>query len=113
MKRLDREIKELEEELADVQPLLDELAQLRRTRATLLSERSVTGSISSRTRLTMEQVIHAFRENDNDPMTPGELATAIGVDPTVVRSHLNRHADTRYRKNGDGAWTLIGEDEEE
>jgi hypothetical protein len=108
---LDEQIEELEEKLKKAQPLIDELTRLKRTRATLLSERSVTGSISGRTRLTMEEVIHAFRTNDNDPMTPAELATAIGTDVTVVRSHLNRHADVRYRKNGDGAWHLIGEDE--
>jgi response regulator of citrate/malate metabolism len=112
-KRLDKEIKELEEELEEVQPLIDELAQLKRTRATLLSERSVTGGINKGTRLTMEEVITALRANDNDPMTPQEIATELGVDPTVVRSHLNRHSDVRYRKNGDGKWHLIGEDTEE
>jgi predicted ArsR family transcriptional regulator len=57
----------------------------------------------------MESVIHAMRENDNESMTAVEVAQAIGVDPTVVRSHLNRYKDQRYEKNGDG-WTLIGED---
>jgi response regulator of citrate/malate metabolism len=108
---LDDQIEELATKLAKVQPLIDELNQLRRTRATLLSERSVTGGVSRGTRLTMEQVIQAFRENENEPMTPNELAEQLGVDPTVTRSHLNRHADTRYRKNGEGAWTLIGEKE--
>lgn len=113
LKRLDKEIKELEEELEEVQPLIDELTQMKRTRATLLSERSVTGGISRGTRLTMEEVITALRANDNDPMSPQEIATALGVDPTVVRSHLNRHNDSRYRKNGDGKWHLIGEGDEE
>jgi len=108
---LDQQIAELEEKLRKAQPFIDELAQLKRTRATLLSERSVTGNIRSGTRLTMEQVIHAFRENDNEPMTANDLATSIGVDPTVVRSHLNRHADVRYAKNGDGNWRLLGEGE--
>jgi len=115
---IDEQIAELEEKLAKAQPLIDELTQLKRTRATLLSERSVTGNIRSGTRLTMEQVIHAFRENDNDPLTPRELGAALGVDETVIRSHLNRYKDVRYTKNGDGAWRLIGndpqdEDEEE
>lgn len=110
---LDEEIADLEEKLVKVQPLIDELNQLKRTRATLLSERSVTGGIRSGTRLTMEQVIQAFRENENDPMTPNDLSDKLGVDVTVVRSHLNRHADTRYRKNGDGNWSLIGEGEDE
>jgi hypothetical protein len=110
---LDEQIDELETKLRKVQPLIDELNQLKRTRATLLSERSTTGGISARTRLTMEQVIHALRENDNEPMTPVEIAAALGTDATVVRSHLNRHADVRYRKDGDGGWVLIGEDEED
>lgn len=111
LKRLDKEIAELEEELSEVQPLVDELNQMKRTRMTLLSERSVTGNISRGTRLTMEAVIQAFRQNDNDPMTPAEVASAVGVDETVARSHLNRHKDARYRKNGDGKWHLIGGDD--
>lgn len=107
---IDQEIAELEEKLAKAQPLIDELNQLKRTRATLLSERSVTGGIRSNVRLTMEQVIQAFRENDSDPMTPRQLASAVGVDETVVRSHLNRHKGTRYRNNGDGQWALIGKE---
>ena len=109
---IDANIAELEEKLEKVQPYIDELNQLKRTRATLLSERSVTGSVRSNTRLTMEQVIQAFRENENDPMTARELGGALGVDETVVRSHLNRHKDTRYAKNGDGNWSLIGKESE-
>jgi DNA-binding transcriptional ArsR family regulator len=105
---IDEEIKALEKKLERVQPLVDELNQLRKTRMTLLSERSVTGAVSNRTQLTMETVIHALRENGNDGMTPGELAEAVGVDASVVRSHLNRYSDTRYRKNGDNKWYLIG-----
>jgi len=111
LEAIDEEIAELEDKLQKVQPLIDELNQLKRTRATLLSERTTTGSIGARTRLNMESVIHALRENDNEPMTAVDIASAIGVDPTVVRSHLNRYKDQRYEKDGDG-WTLIGEDEE-
>jgi response regulator of citrate/malate metabolism len=111
LEAIDEEISELEEKLQKVQPLIDELNQLKRTRATLLSERTTTGSIGARTRLNMESVIHALRENDNEPMTAVDIASAIGVDPTVVRSHLNRYKDQRYEKDGEG-WTLIGEDEE-
>jgi response regulator of citrate/malate metabolism len=111
LEAIDEEIAELEDKLQKVQPLIDELNQLKRTRATLLSERTTTGSIGARTRLNMESVIHALRENDNEPMTAVDIASAIGVDPTVVRSHLNRYKDQRYEKDGEG-WTLIGEDEE-
>ena len=109
---LDASIAELEEKLEKVQPYIDELTQLKRTRATLLSEKSVTGSVRSNTRLTMEQVIQAFRENEYEAMTPQELGKELGVDETVVRSHLNRHKDTRYAKNGDGNWTLIRKESE-
>lgn len=109
---LDEQIEELEEKLRKAQPFIDELSQLKRTRATLLSERTTTGGIGSRTRLTMETVIHALRSNENGAMTPGEIAEKVGVDPTIVRSHLNRYADTRYRKEDDG-WVLIGEQDEE
>jgi len=115
---LDEQIAVLEEKLAKAQPLIDELAQLKRARATLLSEKSVTGNVRSNTQVTMEQVIHAMRENGGGAMTAVEIATAIGANPTVVRSHLNRHKDERYHRNGEG-WTLIGgngkgeEDEDE
>jgi hypothetical protein len=109
LEALDAEIEELEQKLAKFQPYIDELAQLRKTRATLLSERTTTGSVGSRTKLTMETVIQAMRSSDNGPLTAVEIADMVGVDPTVVRSHLNRYADVRYRKDG-SAWSLIGEE---
>lgn len=109
---LDEQIGSLEKKLAKFQPFIDELAQLKKTRATLLAERTVTGGVRSGTQVTMEQVIHALRENENEPMTAVEVAAQIGADTTVVRSHLNRHKDVRYHRNGDG-WTLIGEGEED
>lgn len=109
---LDEQIDELEAKLQKVQPLIDELAKLKKTRATLLSEKSVTGGVRAGTQVTMEQVIHALRENDNDPMTPPEIATAISADVTVVRSHLNRHKDVRYKREAEG-WVLIGEDSDD
>ena len=110
---LDEQINELEEKLRKVQPIIDELNQLKKTRATLLSERTTTGAVGSRTRLNMESVVHALRENENEGMNAQAIADAIGVDVTVVRSHLNRYKDTRYEKNGDGNWTLIGEDSDD
>jgi hypothetical protein len=112
LEAIDEEIHALEEKLQKVQPLIDELNQLKRTRATLLSERTTTGSIGARTRLNMESVVHALRENDNEPMTAVDIASAVGVDATVVRSHLNRFKDQRYEKDGEG-WILIGEETEE
>lgn len=108
---LDEQIDELEKKLKKVQPLLDELNQLKRTRATLLSERTTTGAVSSTTRITMEQVIQALRELEGSG-TPVQIAEAIGVSDSTVRSHLNRHKNVRYRKNGD-EWALIGDDEDE
>jgi len=108
---LDDEIASLEERLAKAQPLIDELNQLKRTRATLLSERSTTGGVSARTQLTMEMVVHAF--DGHDTMTVAELAEATGVNVTIVRSHLNRYRDTRYEQQDDGSWRLIGSDDEE
>lgn len=110
---LDEQIGELEKKLEKVQPLINELAQLRRTRATLLSERTTTGSVGSGTRLTMEQVIHALRESEWESMSVTDLAKELGVNDNTMRSHLNRHKDVRYRQNGDGEWSLIGEEEEE
>jgi hypothetical protein len=111
---LDEQIDALEEKLKKVQPIIDELQRLKRTRATLLNERGTTGKISASTRLTMEEVIHTLRELG--PSTPNAIAEKLGVDVTVVRSHLNRYRDQRYDRNGEGTWHLIGiepDDEEE
>src|SRR6516162_6492581 len=109
---LDEEIRELQEKHEKVQPLLDELARLKRTRATLLNERGTTGRIANGTRLTMEEVIVALRDMGG-AATPNDLAERLSVDDNVVRSHLNRHKDSRYSKDDDGTWSLIGEVTEE
>lgn len=109
---IDEQIEDLEERLKKAQPLIDELARLRRVRATLLDERRPTGGGGrSNAMLTMETLIHDLREHGAS--TPQEAADRLGVPVTVVRSHLNRYADQRYAKNGDGKWRLIGETEEE
>ena len=109
---LDEQIEDLEERLKKAQPLIDELAALKRTRATLLDERRVTGGGGRRdAQLNMEQVIQDLR--DNGASTPAEIAERVHVDVTIVRSHLNRYKDRRYATNGDGNWRLIGESTED
>jgi acetylornithine deacetylase/succinyl-diaminopimelate desuccinylase-like protein len=109
---LDSQIEELEDKLRKAQPMIDELNQLKRTRATLLDERRPTGG-GGRTNamLSMETMILDMRTNG--PSTPQEIADRLGVNVTVVRSHLNRYRDQRYAANGDGKWRLIGENTEE
>lgn len=110
---LDEQIEKLERKLKKVQPLINELNQLRATRRVLLSEKGTTGGggAAARAKLTQEEVIHFMREADG-PVKPAEIAQHFSVDGTVVRSHLNRHKDTTYSLNGEG-WSLIGADEEE
>ena len=109
---IDEQIADLEERLAKAQPMINELAVLRATRAKLLDERSTTSGGGRRNaQLTMETMIHDLRENG--PSTPPDIAQRVGVDATIVRSHLNRHKDVRYRMNGDNLWHLIGEGSEE
>lgn len=113
---LDEQIEDLEEKLKKAQPMIDELASLRRTRATLLDERRVTGGGGrAGAQLSMETMIQDLRTNG--PSTPAEIAERVGVNVTTVRSHLNRHRGLRYRTNDDGNWELIGgnlvDDEEE
>lgn len=109
---LDEQIETLEAKLKKYQPYFDELNALKRTRATLLDERRPTGGGGrANAQLTMEQVIHDLKQNG--PSTPVEIAGRLHVADHIVRSHLNRHADSRYRKNGDGNWSLIGETDEE
>jgi hypothetical protein len=109
---LDEQIEELEEKLKKAQPMIDELASLKRTRATLLDERRATsGGGRGNTQLTMETMIHHLREHG--PQTAGEAAAALGLNENLVRSHLNRYREVRYSRNGDGNWRLIGEDVED
>jgi len=107
---LDVQIQELETKLQKVQPLIDELANLKRARAALLNERGTTGGIRSTTRLTMEEVVHTMGDKS---WTPADLAEALSVDVNTVRSHLNRYKDERYHKNGDNTWRLLGEEPED
>ena len=103
---LDEQIEALERRLAKAQPLFDELQQLKRTRATLLNERGTTGNVRAGTQVTMEEVVAYLDEHG--PSLPNDIATALHQDPNTVRSHLNRHKEVRYDKNGDGRWHLIG-----
>jgi hypothetical protein len=41
------------------------------------------------------------------------LAEYVGTTPGSIRAHLNRYRDERYRQNGEGNWSLIGEDRKE
>jgi hypothetical protein len=108
LEALDEQIEELETKLKRYQPYFDELNQLKRTRATLLDERRMTsGGGRAHAQLSMETVIQDLR--DNGPSSPTEIAERVGVNDTIVRSHLNRYRDRRYATNGDGNWRLIGE----
>lgn len=101
---LDEQIADLESKLVKYKPLLDELGQLKRTRATLLGEKAPTGR---RGRLDAEAVADVMRESD-EPLMPVEISERMGADANTVRSHLNRNLGSRYRKEGRG-WVLVGE----
>ena len=107
---LDEQIAELEEKLAKAQPLINELNRLKQTRRVLLSEKGNTsGGGRSDVQLTQEQMIHYLREHGAS--RPSEIADALGVPGTVVRSHLSRHKDTTYARVEDGRWSYIGAEE--
>jgi hypothetical protein len=111
---LDEHINKLERRLAKVQPLIDELNKLKQTRMTLLSVRGVTsGGVRNGTKLTMESVIQAMRDHDETTVNAIQLSQVLGVDPTVIRSHLNRYKDERYEQVSRGEWRLIGENTED
>jgi response regulator of citrate/malate metabolism len=109
---LDEQIDLLDKKLKKVQPLIDELSKLRKTRATLLNERGPTGGVRGNT-LTMESVIHAFNKLGGEATAP-QIADIVGSTDTTVRSHLNRHKGSRYEQTDErGVWRLIGNEEEE
>lgn len=104
---LDAQIAELEEKLKKAQPLINELNRLKATRRTLLSEKGTTSGAgaSANARLSQEEVIHYLRENG--PSAPADIASALGVDSTIVRSHLARHKDVTYENLGNRQWGYI------
>lgn len=109
---LDEQIAVLEKRLQKVQPLVNELNQLKATRRTLLSERGVTGGAGNgRVQLSMESVIHYLREHG--PAMPQDISEALGVPGATVRSHLNRNKDIRYQHDPDEGWSLIGEESDD
>lgn len=110
---LDKELRKVEKMLKKAEPWIKRRDQLNAAKRALLAERSTTGGPGSgRTKLSMEQVITALRACGGAATVP-ELAEHIpGVDPTAIRSHLNRHKDERYAKKGD-KWRLVEEDDEE
>lgn len=110
---IEEQINELEEKLAKAQPMINELNTLKATRRALLSERGNTsGGGNPNTQLTMEEVIAWMRENGSG--TPQEIAEALSVDGTIVRSHLSRGKGTRYQRDEEeGTWSLIGEEDED
>jgi hypothetical protein len=110
---IEEQIAELEELLAKAQPKINELNSLKASRRALLAERGVTGGGGNpNTQLSMEEVIAWMRENESG--TPQEIAEALSVDGTIVRSHLSRGKGTRYQRDEEtGEWSLIGEEDEE
>lgn len=106
---IDEQIETLEAKLAKIQPKIDELARLRKARATMLDERSTTGT--PRGSVQMEGVVHYLREEGASSVA--DIAAHLGTTPGSVRAHLNRYADERYRKDEDGDWELIGKEGED
>jgi hypothetical protein len=103
---LDEQIVDLQSQLAAYKPLVDELAQLQRARATLLGE-SARGRPGRRRMLDVEAVDDLMRTS-KEPLTPVEMAAETGEGANAIRSHLHRYLGSHYRKEGQG-WVLIGE----
>lgn len=109
---LDEQIEKLEEKLAKVQPLINELNDLKQTRRVLLSEKKLTGGHGGGSaQLTQEMVIQFMREAEG-PVQPEDISKRYGVPGASVRSHLNRHKNHTYERTDEG-WQLIDSDEEE
>ena len=104
----DEQIEALERKLRKVQPLIQELNELKATRRVLLSEKNTTGGGGSagRAQITQEEVITFLRKNG--PSTPAQISDGLSVPGGTVRSHLQRHKETTYtRDEDDGTWTLV------
>jgi|SRR4249919_3098789 DNA-binding transcriptional ArsR family regulator len=118
LEALDAEIEALAKKLEKVQPLVDELNRLRKARAVMLDEKSLTGNPRGGSRsggggtgAQMETIITYLREHGEASTT--ELAEYVGTTAASIRTHLNRYRDERYRQNGSGNWSLIGADDDE
>ena len=111
---LDEQIEKLEKKLAKVQPFINRLNKLKQTRRVLLDEKGTTGGRGNagRAQLTQEEVIVVMKDRP-DGVTPAHISERLGVDGTIVRSHLNRHKDTTYERNDEGLWVYIGAEGDE
>jgi DeoR-like helix-turn-helix domain len=115
LEAIDAEIEVLEKKLQKVQHFFDELNRLRKARAVMLDEKSLTGTPRAGKGggggAQMETIITYLREHGAASTT--ELAEYVGTTVGTIRAHLNRYRDERYRQNGGGNWSLIGQDREE
>jgi DNA-directed RNA polymerase specialized sigma24 family protein len=87
LEALDGQIEELEKKLRAMQPLSDELKQLKAARRALLSE----GASHPRAQLSVHDVSEFMRARGNIGVAPLEIAEALDVPGASVRSHLSRH----------------------
>ena len=108
---IDDQLKEIEKQLKPMEPLIRERDRLNQTRRVLLSERGTTGGAGNRNaKITMEEIVATLSKKKKSGLTAAEIATRLSVDPTVVRSHLNRHKGVRYEQRDNNKWFLVEAD---
>lgn len=108
---IDAQLKKIQKVLRKVEPIIARRDKLMAARRVLLSTRSTTGGAGSpRTRLSMDEVVNVMKSvKGKKQWTAPEIADKLGLEATIVRSHLNRHAGERYEQVERGVWSLAEE----
>lgn len=101
----DKQLKLIESRLANLQPLIELRDRLQASRRAMLNDRSVASGGGRGT--SQAEVVNAMRApNNGEGMSVFDIAQAVGASEAVIRGHLNRGKDERFRKLADGKWEL-------
>ena len=103
---IEERLEVLEDELAKVAPIVYERQRLLSARAQLLGEALPPPAISSRRRITREDVVSVLRSHPG--IRAGEIARVLGAGQPAISAHLYRGKGTRFRSRG-GRWSLVDE----
>lgn len=109
---IEEELEAVNKRLRNYDPLIQQRDRLTAARRALLAERAVTQGGGKG--ISQAEVINALK--DLGDATVSELATKLSATEAVVRGHLNRGKDERFKVELDGGvkkWSLREPEEDD
>lgn len=98
----DKQLQLIEKRLTNLQPLIELRDRLQASRRAMLNDRSPTSGGGRGT--SQAEVVNAMR--DKAPLSVYEISQLVGASEAVIRGHLNRGKDERFKKDSSGNWSL-------